>query len=113
VSRNNDQVPIYGADGAPRGYRTVDVARRLLDCGVATAARGRKRHIKAIYLKQEDGSTSVRTHVRAGTHYSFHEHLESGLQSWRHKRLDLRDEDGVRFSTQPFFGRVVQDCLVR
>lgn len=113
MSRNQDHVPIYAADGTPRGYRSLDVARRLLDGGLVTVTRGRKGHIKAIYLKQEDGSTSVHAHARAGTHYSFPEHLESGLQSWRHKRLDLRDEDGVPFSTQPFFGRVVQDCLVR
>ena len=47
-----------------------------------------------------------------GTRYSFREQLESGTQYWRHKRLDLKDEDGVSIDGRIVFLRVVEECMV-
>ena len=43
-------IPYYDAEGRPRGFRTVEAARRLIANEVVTACYGRKGHLKAIYL---------------------------------------------------------------
>ena len=87
VSRNVDQVPIYAADGTPYGYRSRLAAERLLQAGFVTAAYGRQRHLKAIFLRQEDGANPVEAHLRVGRRYSYQQHLDCGYYVWVHKRL--------------------------
>lgn len=112
VSRTADQIPIYAPDGTPRGYRSRDAAQRLLQAGFVTAVYGRKGHLKAIFMRQEDGSNPVEADVRVGTRYSYQQHLDNGFRCWKLKKLDRRDEDGEPFSTRAVFLQVVQDCLV-
>lgn len=112
MSSKNQQIPLYAADGRSLGFRTPDAAKRLLDGGFVKSSYGRKGHLKAIWLRREDGSNPVETHAKAGTRYSFIENLEHG-RCWKLRRLDRRDEDGVRFSTRGVFMQVVTDCLAR
>jgi len=112
VSRNHDQIPIYAADGIPRGYRSRDAAERLLQLGFVSPVFGRKGHLKAIFMRQEDGSNPVETAVRPGTRYSYQQHLANGFRCWKLKKVDMRDEDGEPFGSRSVFLRVVQDCLV-
>lgn len=72
---------------------------------------GRKGHLKAIWLRQEDGSNPVETRAPVGTRYSFLENLDHG-QCWKLRRLDRKDEDGVACSTRGVFVQVLTDCLV-
>jgi len=102
-----DQYPLYAADGRSLGYRSRQAAERLLAGGFVTPAFGRKGHLKAIYLRRGDGSTSVESSVRTGPPYSFRERLEDGHMCWRLKRLGKGDE------LRPVFLRVVTDCLGR
>ncbi len=112
VSRKTDQIPLYAPDGSPRGYRSPDAVDRLLQAGFVTAVYGRKGHVKALFLRQEDGANPVRPDLKAGTRYSYQQHLESGRRCWKFKKVDsLRDEDGEAFSTRAIFLQVVQDCL--
>ena len=112
MSRKDD-IPIYAADGTSEGFRSLETARLLLANGYVKAAYGRKGHLKAIWVQQQDGGNPIETQARAGTKYSFPERLDNGLRCWKFKKLDIKDEDGVRFSTQSFFRRVVDECLVR
>ena len=112
MSPNAVQIPIYAADGAPRGYRSREAAQRLIQAGFVSPVFGRKGHLKAIFILQEDGSNPVQGDVRPGTRYSYQQHLDSGFRCWKLKKLDRRDEDGEPFSTRAVFLRVVQDCLV-
>ena len=112
MSRNHDQIPIYAADGIPRGYRSRDAAERLLQLGFVSPVFGRKGHLKAIFMRQEDGSNPVETAVRPGTRYSYQQHLANGFRCWKLKKVDMRDEDGEPFGSRSVFLRVVQDCLV-
>ena len=106
-----DQIPYYAPDGASLGFRSVEAAKRLIENGFVKPSYGRKGHLKAIWLRREDGSSPVETHGRAGTRYSFIENLEHG-RCWKLRRLDRRDEDGVPFTTRGVFAQVVTDCLV-
>ena len=105
-------IPIYAADGTPLGFRTRDAAERLVAGGFVKPAYGRKGHLKAIFLRREDGSNPVETHPRSGTRYSFVENLDSGGRCWRLRRLDGRDDDGSPVSTRSAFLQVLADCLV-
>ena len=87
MSRTTDQIPIYAPDGTPRGYRCCNAAQRLLQAGFVTAVYGRKGHLKAIFMRQEDGSNPVQTDVQPGTRHSYRQHLESGHRVWALKRL--------------------------
>jgi hypothetical protein len=111
VSRKPAQIPLYASDGSPRGYRSPEAAQRLLGAGFVTAAYGRKGHIKALFLRQEDGANPVRPDLKAGTRYSYQQHLDSGRQCWKLKKLDARDDNGEPVNTRAVFLQVVQDCL--
>jgi hypothetical protein len=106
-----EQIPYYAPDGASLGFRSIEAAKRLIAGGFVKPSYGRKGHLKAIWLRREDGSSPVETHARAGTRYSYLESLEHG-RCWTLRRLDRRDENGVSFTTRGVFVQVVTDCLV-
>jgi hypothetical protein len=111
VSPNSQQIPLYSSDGTSLGSRTPEAAKRLIDGGYVEPSYGRKGHLRAIWLRQQDGGSPVQTHARTGTRYSFIENLENG-RCWRLRRLDGKDEDGVTVSTRGVFLQVVADCTV-
>ena len=100
----HQQIPFYAADGTPMGYRSPESARRLLDLDLVSAAYGRKGHLKAIFAKRRDGSSSVEQTVRGSTRYSYRERLASGAHAWKLKKLGKRDE------LRPIFLAVVTGC---
>lgn len=106
------QIPYYDADGRSLGYRPLDTAQRMVANGFAKPSFGRKGHLKAIWLRREDGTSPVQSSIRAGTRYSFLETLEHG-RCWKLRRLQMRDEDGVEFSTEQMYFSVLNECLVR
>ena len=106
-----EQIPYYAPDGTSLGFRSLDAAKRLIEGGFVKASYGRKGHLKAIWLRQADGSSPVEINARGGTRYSFIENLDHG-RCWKLRRLDRRDEDGVPFTTRGVFVQVVTDCLV-
>ena len=73
-----EQIPNYAADGTSLGFRALAAAKRLIAGGFVTPSYGRKGHLKAIWLRREDGSNPVEARARSGTRYSFLENLESG-----------------------------------
>lgn len=106
-------VPCYSADGTSLGYRTLDAAQRLVAGGHVRPAYGRKSHLKAIWLLQEDGSSPVQSHALTGTHYSFIETLDNG-RCWQLRRLGRRDTttaDGSPVSGRDPFLRVIRECM--
>jgi len=111
VSSKNQQIPLYAADGTSLGYRTLEAAKRLIEGGYVKPSYGRKGHLKAIWLRREDGSSPIQAHARAGTRYSFIQNLEHG-RCWKLRKLDRCDEDGMPFSTRGIFLQVVTECLV-
>ena len=108
----HQMIPFYAPDGGSLGFRTIEAAHRLVAGGRVTPAYGRKDHLKAIFLRREDGRSPVETRARAGTRYSFLEDLDSGHRCWKLRRLDGRDEDGARVNTRNVFLQVVSECLV-
>ena len=112
VSSKREQIPLYAADGTSLGFRTIEAARRLIAGGYVRPAYGRKGHLKAVWLPQEDGSTPVETHPPSGTRYSFPENLDSGRRCWKLRRVDGRDDDGTQVTTRAVFLQVLKDCLV-
>jgi hypothetical protein len=106
VSPKREQIPIYAADGTSLGFRSLEAAKRLIESGYVKPAYGRKGHLKAIWLLQEDGGNPVETQARGGTRYSFLENIETG-RCWSLRRLDRRDEDGVPVITRGVFLQVV------
>jgi hypothetical protein len=110
--KREQQIPYYAADGTPLGYRSLEAATRLVSGGFVQASHGRKGHLKAIWLLQEDGGNPVETHAPVGTRYSFPEKLDSGRRCWKHRRLDRRDDDGVLVNTRGVFLQVVTECSV-
>ena len=111
VSSKREQIPIYAADGTSLGFRSIEAAKRLIESGYVKPAYGRKGHLKAIWLLQEDGGNPVETHARHGSRYSFLQNIETG-RCWSLRRLDRRDKDGVPFSARNVFSQVVADCMV-
>ena len=109
--KHADQIPYYAPDGTSLGFRSLAAAKRLITGGFVKPSYGRKGHLKAIWLRREDGSKPVETRAPAGTRYSFHENLDHG-RCWKLRRLDRTDEDGVDFSTRGIFTQVLADCLV-
>jgi hypothetical protein len=105
-----NQIPYYAPDGTSLGFRSMEAAKRLIAGGYVKPSYGRKGHLKAIWLGKEDGGNPVETHGHAGTRYSFIENVETG-RCWKLRRLDMRDEDGIRFSTRRVFLQVVADCM--
>ena len=55
VSSKREQIPIYAAEGTPLGFRSLEAANRLVASGYVKPAYGRKGHLKAVWLLQEDG----------------------------------------------------------
>ena len=109
--KHADQIPYYAPDGTSLGFRSLAAAKRLIAGGFVKPSYGRKGHLKAIWLRREDGSSPVETRTPAGTRYSFLENLDHG-RCWKLRRLDRTDEDGVAFSTRGIFTQVLADCLV-
>jgi hypothetical protein len=111
VSSKKQQIPLYAPDGTSLGFRALDAAKRLIEGGFVKPSYGRKGHLKAIWLRREDGSSPVEVHAKVGTRYSFIENLEHG-RCWKLRRLDFRDEDGRLVCTRGVFLQVLSDCLV-
>jgi hypothetical protein len=111
VSSNREQIPLYAPDGTSLGFRSLEAARRLIAGGYVKPAYGRKGHLKALWLLQEDGGNPVETHAQAGTRYSFREALDSGLHCWKLRRVDGRDDDGMPVTTRGVFLQVLKECL--
>jgi hypothetical protein len=103
-------IPYYAPDGSSLGFRTPEAARRLIAGGYVKPSWGRKGHLRAIWLQRPDGGNPIETRPHNGTHYSFLQNLDAG-HCWQHKRLDGKDENGVRFSARNVFLQVVSDCL--
>lgn len=108
--QNERPVPFYRADGVSLGTRTLEAARRLVEGGFVMPAYGRKGHLRAIWLQRPDGSNPIQTRMVGGTKYSVLERLEHG-RCWKLRKLDGRDEDGVKFSARNVFLQVVADCM--
>jgi len=109
--KQNQTIPFYGPDGTSLGYRTPEAAERLVANGYVKPALGRKGHLKAIFLQEEDGSNPVTTHAQTGTRYSFLQSLESGRRCWKLRGVDGRDDDGVPVSTRGVFQQVLVECM--
>jgi hypothetical protein len=104
-------IPYYASDGTSLGFRTHDAAKRLIEGGHVKPSRGRKGHLRAIWLMSPDGGNPIQTRAPQGTKYSVVERLEHG-HCWKLRKLDGRDEDGVPFSARNVFSQVVADCMV-
>ncbi len=63
--KQHQTIPFYGPDGTSLGYRTPEAAERLVANGYVKPAYGRKGHLKAIWLRREDGSSPVEARGRA------------------------------------------------
>ena len=105
-------IPYYAPDGTSLGFRSLEAAMRLIEGGHVKPSYGRKRHLRAIWLRQEDGSSPVPARAPSGTRYSFPENLGSGRRCWKHRRLDRRDDDGTLVITRGVFLQVLKDCRV-
>lgn len=100
------QIPYYAPDGRPLGFRTLDAAFKLIEGGFVKPSFGRKGHLRAIWLQEEDGGNPVADRVPPGTRYSYREPLKGGQSAWALKRLGRGNE------LRPIFLQVVRDCLV-
>ena len=109
--KHNHLIPFYAPDGASLGKRTLDAAKRLVAGGFVKPSYGRKGHLKAIWLRKEDGSNPVETRAPGGTRYSFLQNLDNG-RCWKLRRVDGRDDDGRPVDTRSVFLQVLRDCLV-
>jgi hypothetical protein len=112
VSSNNKPIPLYSADGRCVGWRTLEAAQQMVAAGLFEPSYGRKGHLKAVWLRKDDGSSPVEPHARAGTRYSFLQKLDNGTRCWKLRRMDGRDEDGTPVNTRGVFLEVIKDCLV-
>lgn len=111
--KQNRMIPVYTPDGTSLGRRTLDAAERLVAAGHVRPAYGRKGHLKAIWLLQEDGGNPVQPHAHTGTRYSFIETLDNG-RCWQLRRLNRRVStagDGSPVSARDPFLRVIRDCM--
>ena len=105
-------IPLYSTDGRSLGFRNEEAARRLVAAGHVSPSYGRKGHLKAIWLRGEDGNSAIQGHIPSGTNYSFREQLDNG-RCWSLKRLDRRDENGVMVNTRGLFLNVILECMSR
>ena len=112
MSSNREQIPLYASDGTSLGFRSLEAATRLIAGEYVKPAYGRKGHLKAIWLLQQDGGNPVETRARSGTRYSFPQNLDNGNRCWKLRRVDGRDDDGRPVTTRSVFLQVVTDCLV-
>ena len=104
-------ITYYAPDGRSLGFRTPEAARRLIAGGYVKPSWGRKGHLRAIWLQNPDGSNPIPTQLPQSTKYSVIQKLEHG-RCWKLRKLDGRDEEGVKFSARNVFLQVVADCLV-
>lgn len=84
----------------------------MVAAGFLEPSYGRKGHLRAVWLREDDGSSPVETRPPSGTRYSFLENLDSGRRCWKLRRVDGRDDDGMPVTTRGVFLQVVADCLV-
>ena len=70
-----EQIPSYTPDGTSLGFRSLAAAERLIASGVARPPYGRRGHLKAIWLRWEDGSNPIERRLRCGARYNV-------LQNW-------------------------------
>ena len=105
-------IPLYAADGRSLGFRNEQAARRLMAAGHVSPSYGRKGHLKAIWLRGENGTSAIQGHIPSGAKYSFREQLDNG-RCWNLKRLDRRDENGVMVNTRGLFLNVIAGCMAR
>jgi hypothetical protein len=105
-------IPLYAADGRSLGFRNAEAARRLVAAGQVTPSYGRKGHLKAIWLRSENGASAIQGHLPSATKYSFREQLDNG-RCWNLKRLDRRDDNGVMVNLRGMFQNVVTECLAQ
>jgi hypothetical protein len=105
-------IPLYAADGRSLGFRNAEGARRLVTAGQVTPSYGRKGHLKAIWLRSENGTSAIQGNLPGGTKYSFREQLDNG-RCWNLKRLDRRDDNGVMVNLRGMFQNVVTECLAQ
>ena len=106
-------IPVYRADGSLFAHVTETRLQCLQSAGlVSRVVRHRKGHINRAILFGRPGEMAP-TPARAymATRYIFRERLEGGSRCWRHKRLNLKDEDGVPFDGRSVFLAVVQECM--
>ena len=108
---NHEQIPLYAADGTSLGFRSLEAAKRLIAGGHVKPAYGRKGHLKAIWLRQQDGRSRVETQAPSSTRCSFLQNLGDGNRCWKLRRVDGRDDDGMPVSTRGVFLQVVKDCM--
>jgi hypothetical protein len=80
--------------------------------GKVTPVYGPRCKLKALFLRREDGANAVEAHLRVGERYSFQQRLDGGYHTWKHKRLDVKGDDGTTLSTRDAFLQVIADCLV-
>ena len=106
-----DQIPYYAPDGTSLGFRTLDAAERLVAGGFVKASYGRKKNLRAIWHRQDDGANPVEIHPRAGTRYSFLQNLANGGRCWNLRGVDERDETGAVVGMRTSFHQTVLDCI--
>jgi hypothetical protein len=61
--KQDQTIPFYAPDGRSLGFRTLEAAERLVAGGHVKGSYGRKKNLRAIWLRQEDGrrvSTTLR-----------------------------------------------------
>ena len=83
-----------------------------MTAGHVTADYGRKGHLKAIWLRSENGTSAIQGHLPSPTKYSFREQLDNG-RCWNLKNLDRRDDNGVMVNLRGMFLNVVTECLAQ
>jgi hypothetical protein len=78
----------------------------LIEAGLVTPVYGRKGHLRAIFVRREDGAAAAGDQLPLGTRYSFREHLDNGYLCWNLRRLGRGDE------LRPIFLAVVAECMI-
>jgi hypothetical protein len=105
-------IPLYAADGRSLGFRNEEAARRLVAAGHVSPSYGRKGHLRAIWLRGENGTSAIQGHIPSGAKYSFRQQLDNG-RCWTLRRLDRRDDNGVMVNTRGLFLNVIAECMAQ
>lgn len=111
--KSTDQIPFYAPDGRSMGFRMLEAAERLVAGGFVNASYGRKKNLRAIWLREEDGGNPVEARARTGTRYTFRQNLDSGGHCYSFRPVDQRDESGAIVSMRLAFFQVVLDCMAK
>ena len=109
--KRTEEIPCYAADGTSLGFRSIEAAKKLITTGYVKPVYGRKGHLRAIFLRQEDGTNPVPPSIPTGTRYSFIQNLESA-RCWTLRQMDRHDENGIASNTRDDFLGVVRGCLL-